>query len=114
MESSTAAAHAEATSHTNFAESTEAVLNLVCADCGKPCRSQTVRSRLPPFRPPSKPGGGVYSLGILLLELLTSKSPTHASLQGGRWRHVQHMQEGGGREKREERKEMGGRRESLC
>ncbi|KAI4981171.1 hypothetical protein ZWY2020_021656 [Hordeum vulgare] len=41
MESSTAAAHAEATSHTNFAESTEAVLNLVCADCGKPCRSET-------------------------------------------------------------------------
>ncbi|KAE8818186.1 F-box protein [Hordeum vulgare] len=41
MEFSTAAAHAEATSHTNFAESTEAVLNLVCADCGKPCRSQT-------------------------------------------------------------------------
>ena len=37
--------HGEATSHTNFAESTEAVLNLVCADCGKPCRSQTVRSR---------------------------------------------------------------------
>uniref|UniRef100_A0A453N549 UBA domain-containing protein n=1 Tax=Aegilops tauschii subsp. strangulata TaxID=200361 RepID=A0A453N549_AEGTS len=36
-----AQAHAEATSHTNFAESTEAVLNLVCADCGKPCRSQT-------------------------------------------------------------------------
>ncbi|XP_044965221.1 uncharacterized protein LOC123425510 isoform X2 [Hordeum vulgare subsp. vulgare] len=41
MESSTAAAHAEATSHTNFAESTEVVLNLVCVDCGKPCRSQT-------------------------------------------------------------------------
>ncbi|KAE8810477.1 F-box protein [Hordeum vulgare] len=41
MESSIAAAHAEATSHTNFAESTEAVLNLVCVDCGKPCRSQT-------------------------------------------------------------------------
>ncbi|KAE8793626.1 F-box protein [Hordeum vulgare] len=41
MESSTAAAHAEATSHTNFAESTEAVLNLVRVDCGKPCRSQT-------------------------------------------------------------------------
>ncbi|XP_024317884.1 UBX domain-containing protein 1 isoform X2 [Brachypodium distachyon] len=36
-----AQAHAEATSHTNFAESTEAVLNLICADCGKPCRSQT-------------------------------------------------------------------------
>ncbi|XP_062223269.1 stress response protein NST1-like [Phragmites australis] len=33
--------HAEATSHTNFAESTEAVLNLVCSACGKPCRSQT-------------------------------------------------------------------------
>ncbi|XP_062219122.1 uncharacterized protein LOC133918965 [Phragmites australis] len=34
-------AHAEATSHSNFAESTEAVLNLVCSSCGKPCRSQT-------------------------------------------------------------------------
>lgn len=33
--------HAELTSHTNFAESTEAVLNLVCAACGKPCRSKT-------------------------------------------------------------------------
>ncbi|KAL6899085.1 hypothetical protein ACP4OV_005743 [Aristida adscensionis] len=36
-----AQAHAEATSHTNFAESTDAVLNLVCSACGKPCRSQT-------------------------------------------------------------------------
>ncbi|XP_047081549.1 caldesmon isoform X1 [Lolium rigidum] len=36
-----AQAHAEATSHTNFAESDEAVLNLICAGCGKPCRSQT-------------------------------------------------------------------------
>ncbi|KAK3158007.1 hypothetical protein QOZ80_2AG0131630 [Eleusine coracana subsp. coracana] len=36
-----AQAHAEATSHSNFAESTEAVLNLVCSACGKPCRSQT-------------------------------------------------------------------------
>ena len=35
--------HAELTSHTNFAESTEAVLNLVCSTCGKPCRSKTVR-----------------------------------------------------------------------
>jgi hypothetical protein len=39
-----AQAHAEATSHSNFAESTEAVLNLVCSACGKPCRSQIVRS----------------------------------------------------------------------
>ncbi|PON92541.1 Zinc finger, C2H2 domain containing protein [Trema orientale] len=33
--------HAELTSHSNFAESTEAVLNLVCSSCGKPCRSKT-------------------------------------------------------------------------
>ncbi|KAJ4846023.1 hypothetical protein Tsubulata_002538, partial [Turnera subulata] len=33
--------HAELTSHTNFAESTEAVLNLVCTTCGKPCRCKT-------------------------------------------------------------------------
>lgn len=33
--------HAELTSHNNFAESTEAVLNLVCSSCGKPCRSKT-------------------------------------------------------------------------
>uniref|UniRef100_A0A1D1XUY9 UBX domain-containing protein 1-A n=1 Tax=Anthurium amnicola TaxID=1678845 RepID=A0A1D1XUY9_9ARAE len=33
--------HAELTSHTNFSESTEAVLNLVCTACGKPCRSKT-------------------------------------------------------------------------
>lgn len=33
--------HAELTSHANFAESTEAVLNLVCSTCGKPCRSKT-------------------------------------------------------------------------
>ncbi|ONK77222.1 uncharacterized protein A4U43_C02F4340 [Asparagus officinalis] len=33
--------HAELTSHTNFSESTEAVLNLVCTTCGKPCRSKT-------------------------------------------------------------------------
>jgi DNA-directed RNA polymerase subunit RPC12/RpoP len=50
-----AQAHAEATNHANFVESTEAVLNLVCSDCGKPCRSQTVRSstlrRSPRFRP---------------------------------------------------------------
>ncbi|KAF3456581.1 hypothetical protein FNV43_RR01235 [Rhamnella rubrinervis] len=33
--------HAELTSHSNFAESTETVLNLVCSTCGKPCRSKT-------------------------------------------------------------------------
>ncbi|KAF8402109.1 hypothetical protein HHK36_013061 [Tetracentron sinense] len=33
--------HAELTSHSNFAESTEAVLNLICSSCGKPCRSKT-------------------------------------------------------------------------
>ncbi|XVF29112.1 hypothetical protein REPUB_Repub15cG0091700 [Reevesia pubescens] len=33
--------HAELTSHSNFSESTEAVLNLVCSVCGKPCRSKT-------------------------------------------------------------------------
>ncbi|KAM6565391.1 hypothetical protein CsatA_024519 [Cannabis sativa] len=33
--------HAELTSHSNFAESTEPVLNLVCSSCGKPCRSKT-------------------------------------------------------------------------
>ncbi|XP_078156362.1 ubiquitin-associated (UBA)/TS-N domain-containing protein [Carex rostrata] len=33
--------HAELTSHSNFSESTEAVLSLVCSTCGKPCRSQT-------------------------------------------------------------------------
>ncbi|KAL9404401.1 hypothetical protein Peur_001373 [Populus x canadensis] len=33
--------HAELTSHSNFSESTEAVLNLVCTTCGKPCRSKT-------------------------------------------------------------------------
>ncbi|KAJ4723211.1 UBX domain-containing protein 1 [Melia azedarach] len=32
--------HAELTSHSNFSESTEAVLNLVCTTCGKPCRSK--------------------------------------------------------------------------
>lgn len=36
--------HAELTSHSNFSESTEPVLNLVCSICGKPCRSKTVRS----------------------------------------------------------------------
>ncbi|CAN6447054.1 unnamed protein product [Victoria cruziana] len=35
--------HAELTSHSNFEESTEAVLNLVCSVCGKPCRSKTER-----------------------------------------------------------------------
>lgn len=34
--------HAELTSHTNFSESTEAVLNLVCTACGKPCRTKIV------------------------------------------------------------------------
>ncbi|XP_058203904.1 vicilin-like seed storage protein At2g18540 isoform X2 [Rhododendron vialii] len=33
--------HAELTKHSNFSESTEAVLNLVCSSCGKPCRSKT-------------------------------------------------------------------------
>ncbi|XP_043719946.1 vicilin-like seed storage protein At2g18540 [Telopea speciosissima] len=33
--------HAELTSHSNFSESTEAVLNLVCTTCRKPCRSKT-------------------------------------------------------------------------
>ncbi|XP_007034322.2 PREDICTED: UBX domain-containing protein 4 [Theobroma cacao] len=33
--------HAELTSHSNFSESTEAVLNLVCSACDKPCRSKT-------------------------------------------------------------------------
>ncbi|WOL11392.1 caldesmon [Canna indica] len=33
--------HAELTKHSNFSESTEAVLNLVCTTCGKPCRSKT-------------------------------------------------------------------------
>ncbi|KAJ9701171.1 hypothetical protein PVL29_006492 [Vitis rotundifolia] len=33
--------HAELTSHSNFSESTEAVLNLICTVCSKPCRSKT-------------------------------------------------------------------------
>lgn len=33
--------HAELTSHSNFSESTEPVLNLVCTVCSKPCRSKT-------------------------------------------------------------------------
>ncbi|GAB2221760.1 hypothetical protein Droror1_Dr00012948 [Drosera rotundifolia] len=33
--------HAELTSHSNFVESTEAVLNLICTVCSKPCRSKT-------------------------------------------------------------------------
>jgi len=33
--------HGEASGHADFAESTEAVLALVCQDCGKPCRSET-------------------------------------------------------------------------
>ncbi|KAI6703781.1 hypothetical protein NL676_012917 [Syzygium grande] len=34
--------HAELTSHSNFSESTEAVLNLVCSFCKKPYRSKIV------------------------------------------------------------------------
>lgn len=45
--------HAELTSHSNFSESTEAVLNLVCATCGKPCRSKTVPFSLPFLAIPS-------------------------------------------------------------
>ena len=41
--------HAELTSHSNFAESVEAVLNLVCSSCGKPCRSKTVNFRFSHF-----------------------------------------------------------------
>ncbi|KAK7318946.1 hypothetical protein RJT34_03655 [Clitoria ternatea] len=33
--------HAELTSHSNFSESTEPVLNLICTVCSKPCRSKT-------------------------------------------------------------------------
>ena len=33
--------HGEASGHSDFAESTEAVLNLTCVTCGKPCRSET-------------------------------------------------------------------------
>lgn len=33
--------HAELTKHTDFSESTEPVLNLVCSTCNKPCRSKT-------------------------------------------------------------------------
>mmetsp|Transcript_44596 Transcript_44596/g.113972 ORF Transcript_44596/g.113972 Transcript_44596/m.113972 type:complete len:413 (-) Transcript_44596:13-1251(-) len=33
--------HGEVTGHSQFSESTEAVLNMTCTDCGKPCRSQT-------------------------------------------------------------------------
>jgi len=33
--------HGEVTGHSQFSESTEAVLNLTCVECGKPCRSQT-------------------------------------------------------------------------
>jgi len=33
--------HGEMTGHTQFEESTEAVLALTCTECGKPCRSQT-------------------------------------------------------------------------
>ncbi|CAI5470723.1 unnamed protein product [Closterium sp. Yama58-4] len=35
--------HAEVTGHTDFAESTEPVLRLVCDECSKPCRSATER-----------------------------------------------------------------------
>ena len=62
-----AQAHAEVTNHANFVESTEAVLNLVCSDCGKPCRSQTVRSSppLPQFLslPPTPPSDLVAPRG---------------------------------------------------
>eukprot|EP00245_Coleochaete_scutata_P014326 TRINITY_DN6061_c0_g1_i1.p1 TRINITY_DN6061_c0_g1~~TRINITY_DN6061_c0_g1_i1.p1 ORF type:complete len:413 (+),score=101.42 TRINITY_DN6061_c0_g1_i1:64-1302(+) len=34
-----AMAHGQTFGHTNFSESTEAVLSLVCTTCGKPCRS---------------------------------------------------------------------------
>jgi UBX domain-containing protein 1/4 len=33
--------HADATGHTNFEESVEAVKRLICSDCGKVCRTQT-------------------------------------------------------------------------
>jgi hypothetical protein len=33
--------HGEATGHSNFEESTEALLSLQCTECGKVCRSQT-------------------------------------------------------------------------
>lgn len=33
--------HAELTGHTDFSESTQPVLNLVCRTCGKPCRTKT-------------------------------------------------------------------------
>lgn len=33
--------HGERTGHSQFEESTEALLNLSCTECGKPCRSQT-------------------------------------------------------------------------
>lgn len=33
--------HADATGHTNFEESVEAVKRLVCTDCGKVCKTQT-------------------------------------------------------------------------
>ncbi|KAK9831953.1 hypothetical protein WJX81_002741 [Elliptochloris bilobata] len=36
-----AQSHGEATGHSNFEESTEAVLTLECTECSKPCRSQT-------------------------------------------------------------------------
>ncbi|RWW35133.1 hypothetical protein GW17_00000058 [Ensete ventricosum] len=39
--------HAELTKHSNFSESTEAVLNLVCATCGKPCRTRTYGRYIP-------------------------------------------------------------------
>mmetsp|Transcript_1323 Transcript_1323/g.1930 ORF Transcript_1323/g.1930 Transcript_1323/m.1930 type:complete len:437 (-) Transcript_1323:67-1377(-) len=36
-----AQSHGETSGHSDFAESTEAVLNLQCVACGKPCRSDT-------------------------------------------------------------------------
>ncbi|KAF3456573.1 hypothetical protein FNV43_RR01227 [Rhamnella rubrinervis] len=41
--------HAELTSHSNFVESTEAVLNLVCSTCGKPYRSKTTLEAAKPI-----------------------------------------------------------------
>ncbi|KAJ4972607.1 hypothetical protein NE237_005781 [Protea cynaroides] len=42
--------HAEFTSHSNFAESMEAVLNHVCNSCGNPCRSRIADLLLSYFR----------------------------------------------------------------
>ncbi|KAJ4955810.1 hypothetical protein NE237_012593 [Protea cynaroides] len=42
--------HAELTSHSNFAKSTEAVLNLVCNSCSNPCQSRIADLLLSYFR----------------------------------------------------------------